>query len=157
MLLAAETTVPAGNGLMSQTASSQDGIQLTGDANRVQDILTALAYMQDRAKAQTVNLAGLELGGVWSYFARAMAGPNVSLTADLAQFRVDQDEEYMQRFYIPGLRKAGDFRAAAVLNSGSRLLLHNRRLCFWLCYDWNHIFFDGLLPGRRLGNRVLFY
>jgi hypothetical protein len=108
-----------------QNARSYTVYNLTDDGNRVQDILTALAYLQDRAKAPTVNLVGLEMGGVWSYFARAMAGPGVNLAADLAQFRVDRDEEYLERFYIPGLRKAGDFRAAAVLSSGSKLLLHN--------------------------------
>jgi hypothetical protein len=97
----------------------------TDDANRVQDILTALAYLQNRTGAQTVNLIGLEIAGVWTYFVRSMAGPGVSLAADLAQFRTDTDQEYIDRFYIPGLRKAGDFRAAAVLNSEGRLLVHN--------------------------------
>jgi dienelactone hydrolase len=97
----------------------------TDDANRVQDILTALAYLQSRSSAQTVNLVGLEIGGVWSYFARSMAGPGVNLAADLAKFRTDADEEYLDRFHIPGLRKAGDFRAAAVVDTEGRLLLHN--------------------------------
>src|SRR5205085_3521881 len=82
----------------------------TDDANRVQDILTALAYLQSRSGAKTVNLVGLEIAGVWSYFARSMAGPGVNLAADLSQFRTDTDAEYLDRFYIPGLRKAGDFR-----------------------------------------------
>jgi dienelactone hydrolase len=97
----------------------------TDDANRIQDILTALAYLQGRQKAQTVNLVGLEMGGVWSYFARAMAGEGVTLAADLSQFQTDRDEEYLDKFYIPGLRKAGDFRAAATLNTRGKGLLHN--------------------------------
>ena len=97
----------------------------TDDANRVQDILTALAYLQKRTGAQSVNLIGLEIAGVWAYFARSMAGPGVQLAADLGQFRADTDQEYIDKFYIPGLRKAGDFRAAAVLNSEGRLLVHN--------------------------------
>jgi len=97
----------------------------TDDANRVQDILTALAYLQSRSGAQTVNLVGLEMGGVWTYFARSMAGPGVNLAADLAQFRTEADEEYLDKFYIPGLRKAGDFRAAAVVDTEGRVLLHN--------------------------------
>ena len=32
----------------------------TNDANRVQDIVTALEYLRSRSKAQTVNLVGLE-------------------------------------------------------------------------------------------------
>ena len=54
----------------------------TDDANRVQDILTALAYLQKRSPSQAVNLVGLQMGGVWSFFARALAGPGVSLAAD---------------------------------------------------------------------------
>ena len=97
----------------------------TDDANRVQDILTALAYLQNRSNARTVNLVGMEIAGVWTYFARSMAGPGVNLAADLAQFRTDRDDEYMQHFYVPGIRKAGDFRAAAVVDTEGRLFLHD--------------------------------
>ena len=97
----------------------------TDDANRVQDILTALTYLKSQSGAQNVNLVGLESAGVWSYFARSIAGLDVDLAADLGQFRTETDPEYLDRFYIPGLRKAGDFRAAAVLDTQGRLLLHN--------------------------------
>jgi hypothetical protein len=97
----------------------------TNDANRVQDILTALEYLRNRSKSQTVNLVGLEMAGVWSYFARTMAGEGVTLVADLAQFAADTDAEYERRFFIPGLRRAGDFRAAAVLNTQGRALVFN--------------------------------
>lgn len=97
----------------------------TDDANRVQDILTALAYLQNRSPGQTVNLVGLQMGGVWSYFARALAGPDVNLAADLGRFRSDSDQEYLDRFFVPGLRKAGDFRAGATLDTQDKLLLYN--------------------------------
>jgi dienelactone hydrolase len=97
----------------------------SNDANRVQDILTALEYLRSRSKAQTVNLVGLDVAGVWSYFARTMAGDGVNLAADLVQFAADTDTEYVNRFFIPGLRKAGDFHAAAVLNAQGRALIYN--------------------------------
>ena len=97
----------------------------TNDANRVQDILTAVEYLRSRSKAEAVNLVGLEGTGVWSYFARSMAGPGVNLVADLAQFAADTDSEYLGKFFVPGLRKAGDFRAAAVMNSQGRALVYN--------------------------------
>jgi dienelactone hydrolase len=97
----------------------------TDDANRVQDILTALMYLQSRSNAKVVNLVGIEMGGVWGYFARALAGPGVNLAADLAQFPVDQDQAYLDKFFVPGLRKAGDFRAAAVLDTQDKLFVHN--------------------------------
>ena len=91
----------------------------------MQDILTALEYLRSRSKASEVNLIGLEIAGVWSYFARTMAGDGVNLAADLVQFAADTDSEYMNKFFIPGLRKAGDFRAAAVLNAQGRTLVYN--------------------------------
>lgn len=97
----------------------------TDDANRVQDILTAIEYARSRSGNAAVNLAGMELGGVWSCFARAMADDTVNLAADLAQFQTDSDSEYAEKLFIPGLRKAGDFRAAAVLISGGKTLLYN--------------------------------
>jgi dienelactone hydrolase len=108
-----------------QTQRSFADFNQTNDAHRVQDILTALEYLRRRSGSPQVNLIGLEIAGVWSYFARAMADDKVNLVADLAQFRADTDDEYLSRFLIPGLRKAGDFRAAAVLNAGGKVLLHN--------------------------------
>jgi dienelactone hydrolase len=106
----------------------------TDDANRVQDILTAVTYLQSRSNGRTVNLIGLEMAGVWSYFARALAGPGVNLAADLAQFRTDLDQEYLDKFFTPGLRKAGDFRAAAVLDTQDKLFVHNASADFPV--DW---------------------
>jgi hypothetical protein len=97
----------------------------TNDALRVQDILTAIEYLRQRSQASVVNLVGLESAGVWSYFARAMADERVNLAADLAQFRSGTDAEYIDKFFIPGLRRAGDFRAAATLNAQGKVLVHN--------------------------------
>ncbi len=97
----------------------------TNDANRVQDILTALEYLRSRSKSQTVNLVGLDMAGVWAYFARTMAGEGVNLAVDLAQFAADTDTEYVSKFFIPGIRKAGDFFAASVLNTEGRVLVYN--------------------------------
>jgi hypothetical protein len=97
----------------------------TNDANRVQDILTALEYLRNRSTVETVNLVGVDHGGVWSYFARALAGKGVNLVADLAQFAADTDAEFISKLFIPGLRKAGDFRAAAVMNTLGPALVYN--------------------------------
>jgi hypothetical protein len=91
----------------------------------MQDILTAIAYLKARSRQNTVNVIGLENAGVWAYFARALAGSGVNLAADLNHFQTDSDSEFLQQFFIPGLRKAGDFRAAAVLATQGKLLIHN--------------------------------
>jgi hypothetical protein len=87
--------------------------------------LTALEYLRSRSKAQTVNLVGLETAGLWSYFARAMAGEGVNLAADLVQFSADTDSEYVNKLFIPGLRRAGDFHAASVMSTQGRALIYN--------------------------------
>jgi hypothetical protein len=97
----------------------------TDDANRIQDILTAIEYLRSRTGASGVNLVGLESAGIWSYFARAMADEHVNLAADVAQFRAATDQEYIEKFFIPGLRKSGDFRAAAALNARGKVMVHN--------------------------------
>ena len=98
----------------------------TDDANRVQDLLTAIEYARRRSGSAAVNLAGLEGAGVWAYFARALAGDGVNLAADLGQFRASTDQEYIEKFFAPGLRKAGDFRAGAALLTGpGKTLLYN--------------------------------
>lgn len=91
----------------------------------MQDILTAIAYLRKLSARDTVNLVGLGNSGVWTVFARALAGPGVTLAADLNQFHPDEDQEYLAKFFVPGIRKAGDFHAAAVLATQGRLLIHN--------------------------------
>jgi hypothetical protein len=54
----------------------------------------------------------------------------VSLAADLNNFQADNDAEYLEKFFIPGIRRAGDFRAAAVLATQGKLLIHNAPASF---------------------------
>ena len=97
----------------------------TADANRVQDILTAIAYLRQRSNSQDINVIGTGDAGVWVLFAAALAGPGVNIAADLNRFKADSDTDYLTKFFIPGLRRAGDFRAAATLATRGKLLLHN--------------------------------
>ena len=97
----------------------------TDDANRVQDILTALIYLRTRLDSQQVNLVGIGPAGVWTLFAAASAEGPLDVVADLDGFAADSDKEFEQKFFIPGLRRAGDFRAAAVLLPPGRTLLYH--------------------------------
>jgi len=106
----------------------------TDDANRVQDILTAITYLKARTKHDTVNVIGLGSAGVWTYFARALAGTGVNLAADLNHFQTNNDSEYLEKFFVPGLRRAGGFRAAAVLVSQGKAMITNAPASFPL--DW---------------------
>jgi hypothetical protein len=44
---------------------------------------------------------------------------------DADAFEAGVDMEYLKRLNIPGLRRAGDFRSAAVLNVAGQLWIHN--------------------------------
>ncbi len=102
----------------------------TDDANRVQDVLTALAFLRKKTGAETVNVAGSGRAGLWVALAAALDEGPLQVAADLDGFDAADDAAYVEALSIPGLRRAGDFRAAAVLLSGRRAFLHNAHDAF---------------------------
>ena len=100
-----------------------DTYNRTDTANRVQDILTALAYL----KGMPVNLVGVGDAGLWCMLARAFA-PGVDTTVvDASGFDDSADQAFVEKLYIPCLRRAGDFRTAAALIAPGKLLIHSTR------------------------------
>ena len=85
------------------------------DANRVQDILTALAFLKTNHSGP-IRLVGLENAGVWCLFAAAVAPIDVTLTANLEGFD-GSDEKFRKGFFVPGVQRAGGLRAARLLTS----------------------------------------
>ena len=81
-------------------------------ANRVQDILTGLKFLS-RDK-QPVTVIGYGDAAVWCVFAAAVALTPVKLKADLASFR-GEDEDFIQRFFVPAIQRAGGLHAAVLL------------------------------------------
>lgn len=80
----------------------------TADQIRVQDILTAAAYC--KREYGEVDLVGSGRGGLWALLAQAIA-PVFRLTvADAARFPTGDDSAYLERLFIPGIRRVGDFR-----------------------------------------------
>jgi hypothetical protein len=101
----------------SQASKHFTAFNRADDANRVQDILTALAYL----KQQGVNKPKLKCSGraaIWCTFAAAVAETGVDLDAPLGTFR-GTDQDLIEQFFIPGLQRAGGLAAAKVL-AGSR-------------------------------------
>lgn len=86
------------------------------DANRVQDILTALAFLKSK-KPGEVELIGLDTAALWSVFAAALAPEKVKLTAAANSF-TGTDQEFLDRFFVPGIQRAGGWKAALELASG---------------------------------------
>ena len=85
------------------------------DANRVQDILTALAFLKMNHSGQ-IHVVGLENAGVWALFAAAVAPIDVTLSANLDGFD-GSDESFRKGFFVPGVQRAGGLRAARLLTN----------------------------------------
>ncbi len=89
------------------------------DANRVQDILTALAYLRSRRLGK-IELFGLGKAAVWSLFAAAVAPQHdLKLVADFKDF-AGSDEDFAARFFVPGIQRAGGMKTALLLTDAVR-------------------------------------
>jgi dienelactone hydrolase len=80
------------------------------DASRVQDVLTALAFAASRNPGG-VELYGADEASIWCLFAAAVAPIQLSLHADTGWFR-GTDQDYLHRFFVPGIERAGGVSAA---------------------------------------------
>jgi dienelactone hydrolase len=80
------------------------------DANRVQDILTALAWLH---KPKT-ELTGTGKAAVWALFAAAISPEPVELHADVSKF-TGSDDDFLSNFFVPGIQRAGGLKAASSL------------------------------------------
>ncbi len=97
----------------------------TDDAHRVQDVLTALAWLKRRPGVRGVSLVGLERAGLWCLLAQALTADLAAVVADADRFPTARDEAYLDRLSIPLLRSVGDFETALTLRLGRRLLVHD--------------------------------
>jgi hypothetical protein len=80
------------------------------DANRVQDILTTLAWIN----APNASLTCTGDAAIWCQFAAALSRQPVKLNAPLAGF-TGADQDYLDHFYVPGIQRAGGLRVARLL------------------------------------------
>jgi len=94
------------------------GFNQTDDACRVQDILTALAFVQQKSKG-TIELVGVGKAAVWAKFAAAIAPIPIRLHADTSGFH-DFDEDYLKNFNVPLIQRAGGLATADRLTSSLR-------------------------------------
>jgi dienelactone hydrolase len=91
---------------------------MTDDAARVQDILTALAYLRSQTKGP-VELIGLEKASVWALFAAALAPPEIVFSPNIGPFG-GKDDEFIRDFFVPGIQKMGGIGAAMRVISSRR-------------------------------------
>ena len=97
----------------------------TDDANRVQDVLTSLAYLREKAGKLPLKVVGYEKSGLWCMLARGLAADPAAFSVDANQFDAGDDEAYLKELNVPGIRRAGDFRTAGILNMRGPLWIQN--------------------------------
>jgi dienelactone hydrolase len=97
-------------------------------AERVHDILTAVAYAKNHDQVRTVHLLGFEKAGPWALLARGLCGDAVArTTADLNDFRFDKVRTTSDEMMLPGGLKYGGLPALAALAAPGELYVHNHR------------------------------
>jgi hypothetical protein len=85
---------------------------LSDDAARVQDILTAIGYLHTDSPRIEIDASGD--AALWATFAVAISPVAVDLhTRDAAT--MSSDEDYLKHFNVPGILRAGGFPAAQYL------------------------------------------
>jgi dienelactone hydrolase len=95
-------------------------------ANRVHDILTAVAFARDSGTAKLVHLVGWEGAGPWVAAARALCGDAVSRAAiDMNQFRFDRVTDVTDENLLPGALKYGGLPAFLALCAPGEVFVHN--------------------------------
>ena len=92
---------------------------------RVQDILTALAYLRHAAGTEAVDILGFKDAGIWCLLARAVAGSTGSTVADVDGFDPDDDRTWIEHAFIPLIRRAGGLDTALALAAPAKLCVHN--------------------------------
>ena len=105
----------------------------TDAALRVQDILTALAYLKSQTGLSTLNLIGLGEAGLWCLLAAGFTDVEHTVV-DANQFDSGNDATYLHTLPIPSIRRVGDFRTAGTLVASRHLLIHNTSNTFQT--DW---------------------
>jgi len=85
-------------------------------AQRVHDILTAVAYARGRSEVKRIGLAGLDRAGPWALLAAAVARGKVErIAVELNRFRFEDIKETSDEMLLPGAVKYGGLPAFAAL------------------------------------------
>jgi hypothetical protein len=97
-------------------------------ANRVHDILTAVAFAKSHEETKTVQLVGFDKAGPWVALARGLCGDAVARTAvDFDKFRYEKVRFVSDEMMLPGALKYGGLGALAALAAPGELFVHDHR------------------------------
>jgi dienelactone hydrolase len=97
-------------------------------AQRVHDILTAVAVAKQHEKTQKVHLVGFGKAGPWVLLARGLCRDMVGRTAaDVDGFRFEKVASDYNEMMLPGAVKYGGLPALTALAAPGELFVHNNR------------------------------
>ncbi len=95
------------------------------EALRVQDVVTAVAYLQQQQDVAGVNLIGLGEAGLWCLLAHGLADGVSRTVVDAVEFDTSDESAWIQHLNIPGILRVGGFDTAIACAAPRALLIHN--------------------------------
>ena len=125
-----KAAIPASRDRRAAKISQYLTYNRSDDAQRIQDILTALGYLRSLRAVSRIELVGLGCAGPWALFARTQA-PFVRRTVvDMQACRLSRDADFIDHLHIPAIRSIGDVLGAIGLIAPSMLCLLKPRAGF---------------------------
>lgn len=97
----------------------------TAVVERVQDILTAVAWAKAQGKGRRVCLVGTGAAGAWCLLASALGPADVPVAADLAGLGGDDDPRWLGDLFTPCILKAGGIATPVAMAAPRPMLIHN--------------------------------
>ncbi|MEZ5351793.1 MAG: acetylxylan esterase [Bryobacteraceae bacterium] len=88
--------------------------QRTDDAERAQDIVTAMAWLRAAAPGEP-EVIGLGDASIWVRFAAAVAPGKIKLSGPSSAGFAATDDELIAKFFVPGIQRAGGWASALLL------------------------------------------
>jgi hypothetical protein len=123
-----ELKLPAPPAVEKGFAGYTFGYNRTLLAQRVRDILTAVAVARGVEGSKRVYLVGTEKAGPWVLLARTLSGEAVARTAaDVDDFRFDKVRTTADEMMLPGAIKYGGLSALTALAAPGELFIHNHQ------------------------------
>ena len=129
----------------------------SNELNGIQDIVTALKYLEIEYKNESLAVAGLKECGLLTAFACAVSGNADRVVVDMNRCDPGYDGELVKLLPVGGIKRAGDFRTAMLLLMQKPVTLYNAGPTFdgeWYTTTARKIGLDCNLD-LRLSERVL--
>lgn len=141
-----------------QAAAFFTAFNRTDTSQRVQDILTSVAYARQLFATDDIQLICPDAAGLWCGLAAAFLDAPLDLAIDWQTFDAGNDDAYIQTLFVPGIRKAGGLIAAVALWTTGRTIVYNSgahfpgaaSLALNTPFDWEALL-EWAAPRRRPG------